>query len=102
MDVPLENSVRCPTCGARQEWSDVCRRCKADLRLLRRAAAAYLRSRNRCLIAWRQGRVDAARRHARDCFRLSPRDESRRLLALCALLENDWPAAAAWAAGETA
>lgn len=92
----MENSVRCPTCGARQEWSECCRRCKSDLRLLRRAAASYLRSRHGCLAALREGRGAEARFYASTCHGLDPGSESRRLLALCALIEGDWAAAAAW------
>jgi len=92
-DAPLQNNVVCPTCGARQEWSDVCRRCKCDLRLLRAAAETYRRSRNGCLAALHGGRLALALERARDCERLMPGPESRRLSAVCALLNGDFPAA---------
>ena len=38
LDRPADGEVRCPTCGAVQEWSDACRRCRCELTLLRRAA----------------------------------------------------------------
>lgn len=52
MEVPMhdedaQGGVRCPTCHAEQEWSDVCRRCKCDLRLLRSMAEACRRHRRR-------------------------------------------------------
>jgi len=92
-DAPLQNNVVCPTCGARQEWSDVCRRCKCDLRLLRAAAETYRRSRNGCLAALHGGQLALALERARDCERLIPCPESRRLSAVCALLNGDFPAA---------
>jgi predicted ArsR family transcriptional regulator len=77
-----------------QEWSDACRRCKCDLRLLRETAASFRLSRRRCLEALRDGRPQRAYRFARHGRRLYPDAESRRLLALCALLCGDWAEAA--------
>jgi hypothetical protein len=87
--------VRCPTCRAEQEWSDTCRRCKSDLRLLRAFAAAYQRSRSACLEHLRQGEGRAAMAAARRCYELRPDAESRRLLALAALECGDWATATA-------
>jgi hypothetical protein len=89
--------VRCPTCRAEQEWSDTCRRCKSDLRLLRAFAAAYGQSRRACLAHLRQGQGRAAMVAARRCYALRPDTESRRLLALAALECGDWETAAALA-----
>jgi hypothetical protein len=89
--------VRCPTCRAEQEWSDTCRRCKCDLRLLRAFAAAYHRSRSACLEHLRHGEGRAAVAAARRCHELRPGTESRRLLALAALECGDWETAAALA-----
>ena len=45
------SDVRCPTCGAWQDWSDACRRCRCDLTLLWRVAEAVRTSRRHCLCA---------------------------------------------------
>ena len=94
---PASGMVRCPTCQASQEWSQVCRRCKSDLRLLRAFAEGYERSRRACLEAASSGDPRAASHHARLCHTLRPDASSRRLLALAALLRGDWPTAAALA-----
>lgn len=86
-------TVRCPTCRASQPWSDACRRCKSDLRLLREFAEAYEHARRECLDHLRLGHLREARDAARRCLELSPDAGSRRLLALVALLSGDWPAA---------
>jgi hypothetical protein len=88
-------TVRCPTCRAMQPWSDLCRRCKSDLRLLREFAEAYEQSRRACLDHLRHGRHREARAAANRCLELFPDPASRRLLALVALRSGDWPAAAA-------
>lgn len=85
--------IRCPTCRAVQEWSDVCRRCKCELRLLEAAALTSRRARRRCLEALLAGRRAEALRLAKRCHWLQPGPESRRLLALCALLAGDWAGA---------
>jgi hypothetical protein len=90
-------TVRCPTCRATQPWSDTCRRCKSDLRLLREFAEGYEHARRECLDHLHNGRLCEARDSARRCLELSPDAGSRRLLALVALLSGDWAAAAALA-----
>lgn len=94
---PDPHTVRCPTCRARQDWSDTCRRCRSDLRLLREVAEAYRARRLACLHYLRGDDPGAALRAARSCRTLSASAESRRLLALAALLVGDWPDAAALA-----
>jgi len=89
-DAHALDTVRCPTCRAVQEWSDTCRRCKSDLRLLRAFAASYRRSRRDCLEGLRSGHPFEALRAARRCHALRPDAESRRLLALAALRAGDW------------
>ena len=89
-----DGMVRCPNCRAAQDWSDACRRCKSDLRLLRSFADAYDRSRGTCLAAIRSGDPGSASHHARRCHALAPGPDSRGLLALAALLRGDWPTAA--------
>jgi hypothetical protein len=93
MDVTSSDRVRCPTCRAVQEWSDSCRRCRSDLRLLRAAQAAYDSNRRSCVINLDAGRPDLALGHALRCVELRPDAESRRLLALCALVSEDWETA---------
>ncbi len=85
--------MRCPTCGARQPWSDACRRCKSDLRLLREAAEAHAALKRECLLSIRRNRLHTARELARQCHRLHDDQESRRLLAVCELLAGDWTSA---------
>lgn len=86
--------VRCPTCGAVQAWSDTCRRCRSDLRLLRAVHEAYQQTRLACLARLRTGEHRSALRLARRCHELSASSDSARLLAVCALLAGDWPSAA--------
>jgi hypothetical protein len=88
-----ESTVRCPTCRAQQAWSDTCRRCKCDLRLLYATDQSYHHSRARCLDALHAGRADAAMVDAQTCLQIRPDEESRKLLAVCALLKGDWPTA---------
>jgi hypothetical protein len=87
-------TVRCPTCRASQPWSDICRRCKSDLHLLREFAEEYHRARLECLYQLRAGDPLAAENAARRCLELSPNPEARRLLALAALQAGDWATAA--------
>jgi hypothetical protein len=96
MDCPMDESsdvMRCPTCRAEQSWSDACRRCRCDLRLLREADCYYRASREACLRELRAGRLLSAMERARECLRLVPELPSRRLFAVCALLTGDWPSA---------
>ncbi len=89
-DRPIEGDVRCPTCGAWQAWSDVCRRCKCELTLLRRATDAAQANRRRCLRLLRAGRVQDALRYARRWYAFSRSRPAARLLAVCHLLQGDW------------
>jgi len=97
VDLPPLNKLRCPTCRAVQEWSDTCRRCKCDLRLLRAVFDTYQAARARCLADLHAGAMQQALAASRECCRLWPTAESRRLLAVCALLCGDWPTAIAMA-----
>lgn len=94
-DRVTEGSVRCPTCKARQEWSDTCRRCKCDLADLREVAAASRWSARRCLLLIRAGRLSGALREARRCWALNPGKRSARLLAVCYFLRGEWAKAIA-------
>jgi hypothetical protein len=82
--------LRCPTCGAQQGWTDLCRRCKSNLRLLREALEAYQRHRRSSLRHLHAGSLETALRHARKCHELRPSNESQRLMAVCQLLRGDW------------
>lgn len=88
-------TLRCPTCHARQEWADVCRRCKCDLALLRRTAEAHRDSRRRCLLALRAGRVRQALEYAGYAYLVSPDDDAARLVAVCHFLLGQWDEALA-------
>jgi len=94
-DSPDDNMV-CPVCRATQAWSDVCRRCRCDLSLLRRAEEARGKSRQDALLHLRAGRWAEAESAARAYHQLQPAADSRRLLAVCCLLSGDFEAAA-WA-----
>src|ERR1700679_1757253 len=100
MPIQSRDDMRCPTCGARQPWSDACRRCKCDLRLLRGAAAAFDGHRRHCLKLLNTGFPRPALRHALRCQHLDPGGESERLVAVCYLLSSQW--SEALAAAETA
>jgi hypothetical protein len=92
-DAPALDTVRCPTCRAVQEWSDTCRRCKSDLRLLRAFASASLRCRRACLEQLRSGHPRAALQAAERYHAIRADAESRRWLALAALRAGDWATA---------
>jgi tetratricopeptide (TPR) repeat protein len=87
---PVEEELRCPTCGARQVWADTCRRCKSDLRLLRSALEAYELHRRGGLLALDAGRLDEALHHAQRCYELRPGPDSHQLLAICQLLRGEY------------
>ncbi len=89
--------MRCPTCRALQKWSDTCRRCRSDLRLLRELNDAYQQTRRACLARLRAGEFRAALRLAEQGHALSASANSTRLRAVCALLAGDWPTAASLA-----
>lgn len=93
IDLPPLNKLRCPTCRAVQEWSDTCRRCKCDLRLLRAVFDTYQAAHARCLADLHAGAAQQALAASQECYRLWPNPVSRRLLAACALLCGDWPTA---------
>ena len=86
--------LRCPTCRAEQPPADVCRRCRCDLSLLRAVLEAAAGCRRGALRALAAGDSDAARTLAQRAFDLDPLPSHRRLLAVCALLQEDFAAAA--------
>jgi hypothetical protein len=96
-DESTTNTLICPTCRAVQEWSDTCRRCKSDLRLLREVEEAYQSNRRACLRELQAGDARAALGSAHRCYSLRTDEESRKLLALSSLLSGDWATADALA-----
>lgn len=89
--------LSCPVCGARQPWSEACRRCKCDLALVRRVAEAGWLCRRRALELLRSGRPGEALRQAEEAYVVRPGADAGRLLAVCRLLCGHWPAAIATA-----
>ena len=86
----IDEQLRCPTCNAAQVWSDECRRCKSDLRLLRRVVIARRQLRDEALRALRNGHYSEALNNAQLAFDLYPDDPGKRLLATCELLAGNW------------
>ena len=83
------DTLVCPTCKARQEWSDTCRRCRSDLSLLRQMAGAFCASYHRALEALRDDRIAGALVESEAAYTLCPTPRSARLLAVCRLLAGD-------------
>ena len=84
----------CPTCNARQTWSDECRRCKADLALLRQIWQTAEAEHRRCLRELSAGRPRQALRHAHRYATYVGHDQASRLVGVCTLLCEDWLSAA--------
>ena len=82
--------LRCPTCGARQAWSDTCRRCKCDLSLVHHVQRRLRTLRRRCLSQLRDQRLTESLGTAQRCYELSAEAANARLLALCHLLNGNW------------
>lgn len=95
-DGSRENSLICPVCRAKQAWADSCRRCRCDLRLLRRAEDTRRNAQQAALLHLDAGRWAEAQQAARVCRDLDPGDDSRRLLAVCCLLAGDFQRALEW------
>jgi len=88
-------TVSCPTCRAVQEWSDTCRRCRCDLRLLQDLFASYEQCRRTCLRHLHDGHPRLAWQAARRCHALAASPETLRLMAVSALRAGDLATAAA-------
>ena len=99
-----EPTMTCPTCSARQVWSDQCRRCQGDLSQLHAVWRASQQARASCLRHLRAGRWERAIAGARRYVALRPGEDASRLLTVCHLLRGDWAEAlaAAQVAGRTA
>ena len=89
----VQDEMCCPTCNARQAWSDECRRCKCDLSLLRQYRQVCEAQRHRCLRELRAGRPKRALRHANRYAKMVGSAEASQLMAVCHLLRHDWPKA---------
>jgi hypothetical protein len=61
--------------------------------LLRAAWAAYDDHRRQCVLDLEAGQPETALGHAIRCHEFQPDADSRRLLALCALYQEDWETA---------
>ena len=83
-------SMRCPACRAQQIWSPECRRCGAELTMLRQTETTCQLQRTRSLTALRDGHYHAATRHAFRLFQLRPDAQSTRLLAVCLLVSGNF------------
>ena len=82
-----DNGFRCPACRARQALSAECRRCGADLSLLRDVRDTALRERAAAIEALRAGLAADALAHARRAHALLPAAETVRLRRICRLAE---------------
>jgi hypothetical protein len=78
--------LRCPTCGAADQSGVQCRRCRTDLRLLRRLEQARAREMSLLAAALDDGRWDDALTSAQYAHHLLADETSRRHLAVCQLL----------------
>ena len=78
-----EDELRCPTCGAAQPWSNVCRRCKSDLELVVATLQQMQRLHVECLASLASGDTSSALSFARRRWELSPDEISARLLGVC-------------------
>ncbi len=90
---PPPGELQCPTCGARQGWADICRRCKCDLSLVVAAHRRRRQLRAQCLGWMRSHRLDAALRTASELHALAPDADSLRLLAVARLLHGSYAGA---------
>ncbi|MCU0960651.1 MAG: hypothetical protein MUF48_11155 [Pirellulaceae bacterium] len=90
---PVVTQLRCPTCGAWQDISDVCRRCKCDLSLVVPLLRERQRLRQSCLAALHDGRYAQARSLALRCCTISRDADNLQLLALTELLTGQYAAA---------
>jgi hypothetical protein len=89
----LSVSCRCPACRATQDWSEECRRCGADMWMLREVAQAAEAAQRNCLLAVASGQYGEARHMAKRLVRLRPNERATQLLAVCHLLCEDFHAA---------
>ena len=96
---PETDAFACPVCRAVQARSDTCRRCRCDLRLLCQAEEARRGARQDVLLHLHARRWADAQRAARTYHAFQPGADSRRLLAVCCLLDEDFRLAVESAVG---
>ena len=85
--------MQCPVCKARNDAGPQCRRCRADLSALFDLESCRGRLLAEAYLAIRSGRWDRASTTAQRASELRRDDESQRLVALCALMQRDFPTA---------
>lgn len=81
----LDTRMRCPTCGAQQEWSSTCRRCKGDLGLLEELAESCRRLRAHVIHNLQTGHYRQALRQVEQLLLLVRDQPTERLHAICLL-----------------
>jgi hypothetical protein len=91
--IPEPSSMCCPTCRAKQAWSDTCRRCGSDFTLLRRFAARARWYREQCLLAIHTSDDKTAADYARALYDLTPDASAAKLLAVCLVQIGDFDGA---------
>jgi hypothetical protein len=87
--MPTDSRLTCPTCGAVQERSVQCRRCRCDLSLMVSLLEHRDRLHARTLRHLRDGRLAEALRTARLRWSVSSDADAARLLGVCRLLQQD-------------
>ena len=80
------DTLRCPTCGARQVVALECRRCKCDLSLVVAALRQSEALAKQCCRLLRESRFSEAESVARRLAELTPNADAARYLAVCHLL----------------
>jgi thioredoxin-like negative regulator of GroEL len=86
-------SLKCPTCGARQEPSPECRRCHCDLTPVVAVLEQREKLQQETLGRLRAGRFADAVHTARRRWATSTDGDAARLLAVCYLLDGRFQAA---------
>jgi hypothetical protein len=85
---PLAFSVVCPTCGADDQTTPTCRRCRSDLSLLQRREADRATELHALARALAAGRWSEALLSAQYIHTLRQDDASFRMLGVCQLLSG--------------
>ena len=85
--------LRCPTCGAEQTYSDICRRCKCDLSLVHRLLEYRDALTHRCLLQLRDQQPAHALKAAQQCYAIAADHQTARRLAVVYLLIGDYRSA---------
>ena len=85
MPTAADQTLQCPTCGARQSPGAECRRCRCDLALVTAALEHGRALHATYLEQVRAGRYPEAARTARQLWELSPDEQAARLLAVAYL-----------------